>query len=42
MTTKMIAEICQNHNGDSGLIKEMVCAAKESGASFCKDANYPF
>lgn len=36
MTTKMIAEICQNHNGDSGLIKEMVCAAKESGASFAK------
>lgn len=36
MTAKMIAEICQNHNGDSGLIKEMVCAAKESGASFAK------
>ena len=32
----MIAEICQNHNGDSGLIKEMVAAAKESGASFVK------
>ena len=36
MAVKMIAEICQNHNGDLGLIKEMVCAAKESGASFAK------
>ena len=36
MKVKMIAEICQNHNGDPGLIKEMVVAAKESGASFVK------
>ena len=36
MAVKMIAEICQNHNGDLGLIKEMVCAAKESGASYAK------
>tara|TARA_Y100001978_G_scaffold194187_1_gene201083 strand:- start:488 stop:1474 length:987 start_codon:yes stop_codon:yes gene_type:complete len=36
MAVKMIAEICQNHNGDSGLIKELVCAAKESGASYAK------
>ena len=32
----MIAEICQNHNGDPGLIKELVCAAKESGATYAK------
>ena len=36
MAVKMIAEICQNHNGDTGLIKELVSAAKESGASFAK------
>ena len=36
MAVKMIAEICQNHNGDTGLIKEMVSAAKESGASYAK------
>ena len=29
-------EICQNHNGDPGLIKELVCAAKESGATYAK------
>ena len=36
MTARMIAELCQNHNGDSGLIKEMVAAAKDSGAHFAK------
>ncbi len=36
MAVKMIAEICQNHNGDTGLIKELVSAAKESGASYAK------
>ena len=36
MAVKMIAEICQNHNGDPGLINELVCAAKESGASYAK------
>ncbi|MDC3164262.1 N-acetylneuraminate synthase family protein [Prochlorococcus sp. AH-716-F13] len=36
MAVKMIAEICQNHNGDSGLINDLVCAAKESGASYAK------
>ncbi len=36
MAVKMIAEICQNHNGDPGLIKELVCAAKESGATYAK------
>ena len=34
--TKIIAELCQNHNGDTGLIKELVSAAKESGASYAK------
>lgn len=31
-----IAEFCQNHNGDFGLLKEMVHAAKESGADYAK------
>ena len=26
----MIAELCQNHNGDVGIIKEMVAAAAEA------------
>lgn len=33
---KIIAELCQNHNGDRGLIKEMVAAAAEAGADFAK------
>ncbi len=32
----MIAELCQNHNGDVGIIKEMVAAAAESGAEYAK------
>ena len=28
---ELIAEFCQNHNGDFGLLKEMEYAAKESG-----------
>ena len=36
MTTKMIAELCQNHNGDIGIIKEMVAAAAEAGADYAK------
>lgn len=36
MKTKLIAELCQNHNGDSGLILDMVAAAKESGAEYVK------
>ena len=36
MTTKMIAELCQNHNGDVGIIKEMVAAAAEAGADYAK------
>ena len=36
MAVKMIAEICQNHNGDKVLIKELVSAAAESGATYAK------
>tara|TARA_Y100001933_G_scaffold259166_1_gene308457 strand:- start:427 stop:1398 length:972 start_codon:yes stop_codon:yes gene_type:complete len=32
----MIAELCQNHNGDVGIIKEMVAAAAEAGADYAK------
>ncbi len=31
-----IAEFCQNHNGDTGLLTEMVHAAKECGAEYAK------
>ena len=31
-----IAEFCQNHNGDFELLKEMIHAAKESGADYAK------
>ena len=31
-----IAEFCQNHNGDFEILKEMVHAAKESGADYAK------
>jgi len=31
-----IAEFCQNHNGDFELLKDMVYAAKESGADYAK------
>ena len=34
--SNIIAEFCQNHNGDFGLLKEMVHAAKESGATHGK------
>lgn len=33
---KIIAELCQNHNGDPGLVREMVAAAAESGATHVK------
>ena len=33
---KVIAELCQNHNGDFNLIEEMVHAASESGADIAK------
>jgi len=32
----LIAELCQNHNGDFSTIEEMIHAAKENGADFVK------
>jgi N,N'-diacetyllegionaminate synthase len=32
----IIAEFCQNHKGDLGLLKEMVWAAAEAGATYAK------
>lgn len=32
----IIAELCQNHNGDLTLLKEMVWAAAEAGATYAK------
>lgn len=32
----VIAELCQNHNGDLGVLKEMVWAAAEAGATYAK------
>ena len=34
--TKVIAELCQNHNGDMKILEEMVHAAADSGADFAK------
>lgn len=34
--TRIVAELCQNHRGDLGLLKEMVWAAAEAGATFAK------
>ena len=34
--TKIIAELCQNHNGDIKILQEMVHAAAESGAEYAK------
>ncbi len=34
--TKIIAELCQNHNGDLKILDEMVSAAAESGAEYAK------
>jgi sialic acid synthase SpsE len=34
--TRIIAELCQNYKGDLGLLKEMVWAAAEAGATFAK------
>lgn len=34
--TKIIAELCQNHNGDLKILDEMIAAASESGAEFVK------
>tara|TARA_B100001287_G_C22675556_1_gene527445 strand:- start:221 stop:1216 length:996 start_codon:yes stop_codon:yes gene_type:complete len=43
----LIAELCQNHNGDISIVEEMIHAAKENGADFvkiqsmrAKDLNY--
>ena len=33
---KLIAELCQNHNGDLKILEEMVAAAAESGADYAK------
>ena len=33
---KIIAELCQNHNGDLKILDEMVHAASEAGANFAK------
>jgi len=33
---EVIAELCQNHNGDRSVLEEMVYAAAESGATFAK------
>tara|TARA_B100000787_G_scaffold168714_1_gene158059 strand:- start:1094 stop:2047 length:954 start_codon:yes stop_codon:yes gene_type:complete len=34
--TQIIAELCQNHNGDIKILEEMVHAASESGADYAK------
>jgi len=36
MSVKLIAELCQNHNGDFARVKEMVDAAVEAGATHVK------
>ncbi len=33
---KIIVEVCQNHNGDRSVLKEMIHAAKENGADIIK------
>ena len=34
--TKIIAELCQNHNGDIKILEEMVHAASDAGAEYAK------
>ena len=34
--TKIIAELCQNHNGDKNLMSDMVAAAAEAGVDYVK------
>ncbi len=34
--TKIIAELCQNHNGDEKIMQEMVHSASEAGADYAK------
>src|SRR5688572_1553384 len=33
---KVIAEFCQNHNGDRHILLDMICAASEAGADYAK------
>ena len=33
---KLIAELCQNHNGDINILKDMVVKSAESGADIVK------
>ena len=39
MTAKIIAELCQNHNGNSDLLWKMLESAKQSGATHAKIQN---
>src|SRR3989344_5987178 len=34
--SKIIVEICQNHNGDRQILKDMIYAAKQNGADIVK------
>ena len=34
--TKIIAELCQNHNGDVNFLKDMIWSAADSGATHAK------
>lgn len=36
MPTRIIVEVCQNHNGDRGLLKEMIAEASAAGADIIK------
>ena len=36
MKAKIIAEACQNHKGDLKILKDMIYAAKDSGADYIK------
>ena len=36
MMTTIIAELCQNHNGDKELLRDMIHAAAEAGADYVK------
>ena len=37
--TKIIAELCQNHNGDIKILEEMVHAASDAGAEYVLKSN---
>lgn len=36
MRTKIIVELCQNHAGDRGILRDMIAAASEAGADYVK------